>query len=274
LLALRLAVIALMIIALARPQRGESLKDESTHGVDIVLTLDISTSMKAMDFKPKHRLHVAKQVIEDFVLGRSEDRIGLVVFASKSFTQCPLTLDYGIMVQFLKQVTFNMVEDGTAIGTAILTAGNRLRDSKAKSKVIILLTDGENNAGEVSPITAARAVKSLGIKIYTIGVGKSGEQPIEFDDPFFGRRIVTIPTKIDERSLKKIAELTGANYYRAQNPKALKEIYAKIDALEKTEIETITFNRYHELFAGLLLAAMFLLIIEVVLTNTRFMKIP
>ncbi|MFC1586285.1 VWA domain-containing protein [Fibrobacterota bacterium] len=274
LLGLRLLVIALLIIALARPQKGESIEEVSTHGVDIVLALDISTSMSTLDFKPKHRLHVAKSVIESFVLGRSTDRIGLVVFASKSFTQCPLTLDYGILVQFLRSVTFNMVEDGTAIGTALLNASNRLRDSKAESKIVILLTDGENNAGEVSPLTAAKAAKALGIKIYTIGVGKSGNQPIEIDDPLFGKRIVTVPTKIDEKTLKKISDMTNAHYYRAQDPEALKQIYEKIDELEKTEIETSKFTRYRELFAGLLVLALLLLFIEVVLTNTRFMKIP
>ncbi|MBF0432134.1 MAG: VWA domain-containing protein [Fibrobacteria bacterium] len=274
LLFLRLAAISIMIIALARPQKGEALHEVSTHGVDIVLALDISTSMKTMDFKPKNRLHVAKSVIESFVLGRKTDRVGLVVFAAKSFTQCPLTLDYGILVQFLKQVDFNMVEDGTAIGTAILNSVNRLRDSKAESKIIVLLTDGENNAGEVDPITAAKAAEAMGIKIYTIGVGKSGQQPLEVEDPFFGKRIVTVETKIDEKTLKQIASLTDANYYRAQNPKALKDIYAKIDALEKSQIETHHFTRYHELFTLFLIIALIILFIEITLANTRFMKIP
>ncbi len=274
LLLLRLIAIALFIIALARPQKGESIEEITTHGVDIILALDISTSMKTMDFKPKHRLHVAKNVIEEFVLGRKTDRIGLVVFAAKSFTQCPLTLDYGILVQFLKRVDFNMVQDGTAIGTAILNSLNRLRDSKARSKIIILLTDGENNSGEVDPITAAKAAKALGIKIYTIGVGKSGDQPMEIDDPLFGKRIISVPTKIDEKSLKQIAASTGAGYFRAQNPKALKTIYEKIDALEKTEIESSSFTRYYELFSNIVFLALALLVMEIILANTRFMKIP
>jgi Ca-activated chloride channel family protein len=219
-------------------------------------------------------LHAAKGVIEEFVLGRKADRIGLVIFAAKSFTQCPLTLDYGILVQFLRRVDFNMVEDGTAIGTALLTSANRLRESKAKSKVIILLTDGENNAGEVDPITAAKAVKALGLKVYTIGVGKKGEQPMEIDDPFFGKRIVSVPTKIDEKTLKKIANITGGQYFRAQDPKTLQAIYEKIDAMEKTEIKTSSYTRYHEKFIPLLLAALILLGIEIILINTRFMKIP
>jgi Ca-activated chloride channel family protein len=274
LLVLRLLTISIMIIALARPQKGTSWDKTFTEGVDIILTLDISTSMSAMDFKPLHRLNVAKSVIEEFIRGRSTDMIGLVVFAAKSFTQCPLTVDYGILIQFLQHVDFHMVEDGTAIGTAILNSTNRLRESKAESKLIILLTDGENNAGEVDPITAAKAAKALGIKIYTVGVGKSGDQPRQIDDPIFGKRIVTVPTKIDEKTLKKIAKLTGANYYRAQNPRALQKIYKEIDALEKTEIETKSFTRYHEMFAGLLIAALLFLFAEIVLTNTRFMKIP
>jgi Ca-activated chloride channel family protein len=259
LLVLRLLTISIMIIALARPQKGTSWDKTFTEGVDIILTLDISTSMSAMDFKPLHRLNVAKSVIEEFIRGRSTDMIGLVVFAAKSFTQCPLTVDYGILIQFLQHVDFHMVEDGTAIGTAILNSTNRLRESKAESKLIILLTDG---------------AKALGIKIYTVGVGKSGDQPRQIDDPIFGKRIVTVPTKIDEKTLKKIAKLTGANYYRAQNPRALQKIYKEIDALEKTEIETKSFTRYHEMFAGLLIAALLFLFAEIVLTNTRFMKIP
>ncbi len=271
---LRICALSLFIVALARPQRGESREETSTHGVDIVLALDISSSMKTMDFKPKNRLHVAKTVVENFVLGRNSDRVGLVVFAGKSFTQCPLTLDYGILVQFLKRVDFDMVEDGTAIGTALLNSANRLRDSNAKSKVVILLTDGENTAGEVDPVTAAKAVAALGIKVYSIGVGKEGEQPMEVEDPFFGKRIVNVPTKIDEKTLKKIAETTNGQYFRAQNPKALEEIYATIDEMEKTEIETTSYTRYHELFSKLLLLALALLFIEIFLSNTRFMKIP
>lgn len=271
---LRYLFLAALIVALARPQIGETLEEVSSEGVDIILTLDISTSMKTMDFKPKNRLVVAKKVIEDFVVGRKSDRIGLVVFAAKSFTQCPLTLDYGILVQFLRRVDFGMVDDGTAIGTAILTGTNRLKNSKAKSKVMILLTDGENNAGEVDPITAAQAAKAMGIKMYTIGIGKSGEQPIEIEDEFFGKRIVSVETKIDEKLLKEMAKITGGQYYRAQNPKALQEIYQTIDKLEKTEIQTQQFTRYTEYFTYVLLIGLGLLFIEVFLSHTRFMKIP
>lgn len=274
LLALRLLAIALMCIALARPQYGEAIEDVTTNGIDIMLALDISGSMRTMDFKPQNRLVVAKQVIESFVLGRAHDRIGLVVFSGKSFTQCPLTLDYGILVQFLRKVDFGMVEDGTAIGTALLNATNRLRISGAKSKVIILLTDGANNSGEVDPVTAAKAAKALGIKIYAIGVGKEGEQPMEIDNPLFGKQIVSVKTDVDMPMLESIANLTGGKWYRAQDAKSLQDIYADIDKLEKTEIKTTSYYRYHELFRNLLIIALLILLLETALANTRFMKIP
>ncbi len=274
LLVLRLCAIALLSIALARPQWGESIEDISTNGVDIMLALDISSSMRTMDFKPNNRLFVAKQVIEDFVLGRKHDRIGLVVFSGKSFTQCPLTLDYGILTQFLQRTDFGMVEDGTAIGTAILNGVNRLRNSDAKSKIIILLTDGSNNSGEVDPITAAKAAQALGIKIYTIGVGKDGDQPLEIDDPIFGKRIVSVRTDVDVNILKQIAESTHAKFYRAQDAEALVDIYQNIDKLEKTEIKTTSYYRYHELFYNIAIASLILILLEIVLANTRFMKIP
>jgi Ca-activated chloride channel homolog len=274
LLILRLSAIALLCVAMARPQYGESIEDVTTNGVDIMLVMDISSSMKIMDFRPKNRMFVAKKTVEDFILGRKHDRIGLVVFSGQSFTQCPLTLDYGILIQFLRRTDFGMVEDGTAIGTGLLNGTNRLRASQAKSKVIILLTDGENNAGEVDPITAAKAAQALGIKVYTIGVGKEGEQPMEIEDPLFGKRIVSVPTRIDEPMLRTIASLTGGKYYRAQDAKALQEIYTSIDKLEKSEIKTVSYYRYHELFRNLLLIALVLLLLEIALANTRFMKIP
>lgn len=274
LLVLRLLTLSLLCVALARPQYGEAIEDVTTQGVDIMLVLDISSSMKTMDFRPQNRLFVAKKTIESFILGRNHDRIGLVVFSGQSFTQCPLTLDYGILIQFLRRTDFGLVEDGTAIGTAILNATNRLRASNAKSRVMVLLTDGANNAGEVDPVTAAKAAKALGIKVYTIGVGKEGDQPMEVEDPLFGKRIVSVPTKIDEPMMRAIANMTGAKYFRAQNPKGLDEIYKNIDKLEKTEIKSTSYYRYHELFRNLLLAALAFLLLEIALANTRFMKIP
>jgi Ca-activated chloride channel family protein len=274
LLILRLLSIALLCVAMARPQYGEAIEDVTTNGIDIMLALDISGSMKTMDFKPQNRLVVAKKVIENFILGRQHDRIGLVVFSGKSFTQSPLTLDYGIVVEFLRRVDFGMVEDGTAIGTALLNATNRLRTSGAKSKIIVLLTDGANNAGEVDPVTAAKAAKALGIKIYTIGVGKDGDQPMEIEDPLFGKRIVSVKTDVDVPMLQSIADLTGGKFYRAQDAQALEDIYSTIDKLEKTEIKTTSYYKYHELFRNLLIAALLILLVEIVLANTRFMKIP
>lgn len=274
LLVLRLLAISLMCIAMARPQYGESIEDVTTNGIDIVLALDISGSMRTMDFKPQNRLFVAKKVMENFITGRAHDRIGLVIFAGRSFTQCPLTLDYGILVSFLRKIDFGMVEDGTAIGTGLMNACNRLRQSGAKSKVVILTTDGANNSGEVDPLTAAKAAKALGIKVYTIGVGKEGEQPIEIDDPLFGKRIITQKSDVDMPTLKAISDVTGGKCFRAQDSKALQDIYDQIDKLERTEIKTTSYYRYHELFRDLLLAALLALILEIGLANTRFMKIP
>ncbi len=269
----RLLAIALLIIALARPQQGETLEEVTTQGVDISLVLDVSSSMKTMDLRP-NRLISAKKVIENFIAGRKHDRIGLVVFAGHSYTQCPLTLDYSVLIQLLRRVDFGHVEDGTAIGTAILNGVNRLRSSTAKSKVIVLLTDGQNNAGEVDPVTASRAAQALGIKVYTIGVGKDGDQPIEVDDPVFGKRIVAMHSDVDMPMLQQIATLTGGKCYRAQDSKALQDIYETIDKLEKTEIKTNSYSRYRELFMPLAFVALLFLMLESILAQTRFRKAP
>lgn len=274
LFALRLMALTLAIIALARPQSGHTLQEVITEGVDIVLTLDISSSMLAEDFKPKNRLEAAKEVAANFVRGRTNDRIGLVVFSGKSFTQCPLTLDYGILLNFMKDLKVGLIEDGTAIGLAIATATNRLKNSEAKSKVIILLTDGRNNRGEIDPVTAAKVAKALGVRIYTVGVGTRGEALYPVDDPFFGKRYVKMPVDIDEDVLKQVADLTGGCYFRATDRDGLEQIFKEIDQLEKTKIEVKEYTRYSELFIGWLWAALGVLVIEVVLANTRFRKIP
>ncbi|HAO99483.1 MAG TPA: aerotolerance regulator BatA [Fibrobacteres bacterium] len=230
--------------------------------------------MRTLDFKPKNRLVAAKKVIEDFIMGRKHDRIGLVVFAGHSYTQCPLTLDYNVLAELLRKVDFGHVEDGTAIGTGLLNGINRLRGSTAKSKVVVLLTDGQNNAGEVDPVTAARAAQALGIKVYTIGMGKDGDQPIEIDDPVFGKRIVSVRTDVDMSMLRQIAQITGGKSYRAQDTHALEEIYGEIDKLEKSEIKTTSYYRYHELFMTLAYAALLLILAEAILANTRFRKVP
>lgn len=272
---LKMAAITLFIIALARPQKGQRSEELLTKGVDIILCLDTSTSMKAEDFKPLNRLDAAKEAARDFIKGRKYDRIGIVVFSEMAFTQSPLTLDYGAVLDFLEQVSIGMTQtDGTAIGTAITTSTNRLRKSKAKSKVIILLTDGRNNAGDVDPITAAKAAEALGIKIYTIGAGKIGAAPYPIDDPLFGRRYVLVKEDLDENTLKRIAARTDGLYFRATNSKMLKTIYKKIDQLEKTEIKVKEYTDYHEAYGFFMLIGFIIFMSSIVLQHTYFRGIP
>ncbi len=273
-LALRLLALTALVVALARPQASQSFEETDTLGLDIALVLDVSSSMRTMDFQPRNRLFVAKQVLEKFVLGRKHDRISLVVFAGRSYTQCPPTLDYDVLVGLLRQVDFGRVQDGTAIGTGLLNAANRLRGFGSKGKVMILLTDGVNNSGEVSPVTAARAASALGIKVYTIGVGKDGEQPLEVDDPVYGRQVVMVKTEIDEPMLREIAQITGGKYYRAQNSEALDAIYHEIDGLEKVEIKTSRYTQYREIFPSIAAMGVILLLIAIILAHTRFRRAP
>ena len=271
---LRAVAIIFLALALARPQAGRKGQEISSEGVDIILVLDISGSMRAEDFKPQNRLYVAKQVIKDFIKGRHSDRMGLVVFSRQSFTQCPLTLDYGVLLNFLDKVDFGMTEDGTAIGLSIANAVNRLKESDAKSKVIILLSDGRNNAGEIDPLTAAQVAKTMNVKIYTIGAGKPGNAPYPIDDPIFGRRYVYIENEIDEPTLKQIAQITGGEYFRAKDEKALAQIYEQISEMEKTKIKVKEYLQYNELFSRFAVVGLFFLVIEIILANTRYRKIP
>ena len=270
----RCIVIALLIVAFARPQSGRTEQEVITEGIDIILAMDISSGMLAEDFKPKNRVQAAKDVAVNFINGRKNDRIGLVVFAAKSFTQCPLTIDYGILINFLKEIEIGMIEDGTAIGMGLANCVNRFRHSKAKSKVVILLTDGRNNRGELDPITAARLADALDVRVYTIGVGKHGDALYPVDDPFFGKRYVRMPVQIDEDVLRQIADITGGKYFRATDVNSLKNIYDEIDELEKTKIEVKEYTRYKELFVNFLLLAFGVLVLEIVLANTKFRKIP
>jgi Ca-activated chloride channel family protein len=274
LVALRLLAVALFIVAFARPRSGTEYVEVTSEGVDIILAVDISSSMQAEDFKPNNRLYVAKEEMKKFVNRRINDRIGLVVFARYSFTQCPLTTDYSVLLNFIDMVDFGLVEDGTAIGMALANSINRLRDSDAKSKVIILLTDGDNNAGEIDPLTAANLAATFDIKIYTIGAGKPGNAMYPYNDPIFGKRYVYQPTKIDEKTLKAIAEKTGGQYFRARSEKELDEIYKEIDQLEKTKVKTSSHIQYTELFHYFALAGLILLVLEVVLGSTVFRKLP
>jgi Ca-activated chloride channel family protein len=244
----------------------------STEGIDIVLLLDVSGSMVAEDFTP-NRIGAAKQVAEDFIDGRQNDRIGLVIFSGVSFTQCPLTTDYGVLKNLLHQVKNGMVVDGTAIGMAIANGVNRLKDSKAKSKVMILLTDGVNNRGEIDPITAAKIAATYGVRIYTVGVGAQGEAPYPVQTPF-GIRRQLIPVDLDEKGLSTIAEMTGGKYFRATDNDKLKAIYKEIDKLERTKIEVTAYKRYTELFNTWLMLGFACVLLEIGVASTVLRKIP
>jgi Ca-activated chloride channel family protein len=271
---LRVLAVALLIVAFARPRAGTEVKEVTSEGIDIMMALDVSSSMQAEDFKPNNRLYVAKEEIKKFVNKRLNDRIGLVVFARYSFTQCPLTVDYGVLLNFVDQVNFGVIEDGTAIGMAIANGVNRLRESKAKSKIIILLTDGDNNAGEIDPLTAANLAAAFDIKIYTIGAGKPGNAMYPYDDPIFGKRYVYRPTRIDEKTLKEIAARTKGKYFRARSGEELEEIYSLIDNMEKTKVKVSAHVQYRELFTYFVYAGLLLLVVEMILGNTYFKKLP
>ncbi|MDR4505254.1 MAG: VWA domain-containing protein [Candidatus Scalindua sp.] len=278
LIALRILIIILLIFALARPQSGKAHSKAKTEGIDIVLALDVSGSMLAEDFivneKRHNRLHVAKEVVRDFIKWRENDRLGMVVFAGQAYTQCPLTLDYDILLQFLDKVNIGMVEDGTAIGSAIGVCVNRLKSSQAKSKVIILLTDGRNNSGEIDPLTAAELAKAFDITIYTVGAGTKGLAPYPTKGAFGFTVYQSIQIDIDDEGLTEIADITGGKYFRATDTESLKEVYRQIDSLERTEMEIARYTEYNELFDYLLLPALGIFIFEIVLANTRFRKIP
>ncbi|MCK5086087.1 MAG: VWA domain-containing protein, partial [Melioribacteraceae bacterium] len=243
---LRAAALTLFIVALARPQSFSTGENVYTEGIDVAILLDISGSMLAEDFEP-NRLDAAKDVIDEFIGGRTSDKIGLVVFASQSFTQCPLTIDYYVLRNLLSEIKSGMIEDGTAIGLAIANGVNRLKDSEAKSRIIILLTDGVNNSGEIDPITAAQIAEKFGIRIYTVGVGTKGQAPYPFQTPF-GIRYQMVPVEIDEAVLQQVADITGGNYFRATNNEKLIEIYKKIDEMEKTRVEITSYRNASESF--------------------------
>lgn len=275
---LRVIALTFILLALARPQSPIEETVVTTEGIDIVLAIDVSTSMLAEDFellgRRQNRLEVVKEVVKEFIEGRESDRIGIVVFAARPYTVCPLTLDYDWLLQNLERVKIGMVEDGTAIGSGISAALNRLKDTQAKGKVVILLTDGRNNAGKISPMTAAEAAKSLDVKIYTIGAGTKGTAPYPFKDVF--GNIVYKPVKIDidDETLTKIAAVTGAKYFRAEDTRSLRKIYNEIDKLEKTPTEEKGYMEYKELFYLFLIPGLALLLLEIFLRNTIFRKIP
>lgn len=276
-LLLRAAALFLMIVALARPQSGRTSTEVLTEGIDILLTLDTSGSMEALDFEIEgrriNRLAVVKNVVAKFIQGREHDRMGMVVFAGNAYTQCPLTLDREVLLTLLDRVEIGPAGDGTAIGSALATAVKRLKDSNAKSKVVILLTDGRNNTGKIDPETAAKLAKSYNIKVYCIGAGTKGPAPFLVDS-FFGKRYVYQDVDIDEETLKMIAETTGGKYFRATDTKGLKAIYDKIDTMEKTKVEVKKYSEYTEEFSWFLVPGLFFLGLEVILGNTLWRRIP
>jgi len=270
---MRVLALAAFIVAFARPQTGVTGEDVFTEGIDIVLALDISSSMLAEDLEP-NRIEAAKAVAANFVRGRRNDRVGLVVFAGEAFTQAPLTLDYDVIATLLGELQVGMIEDGTAIGMGLATAVKRLEESEAESKVVVLLTDGRNNRGEIDPSTAAQMAQALGVRVYTIGAGTRGTARIPVDDPVFGRRYVPMRVELDDEVLEETARLTGGRYFRATDTESLQNIYAEIDELERTEIEVEQFTRYGELFHIPLGVGLGLVVLELALGGTVLRKIP
>ncbi len=270
--AMRLLAFSLLVVALARPQTSSEGENITTEGIDIVLVTDVSGSMLAEDFRP-NRIEAAKEVAVEFVESRPDDRIGFVVFAGESFTQCPLTLDHDVLRTLIAGVKPGLIEDGTAIGMGLATAVSRLKDSKGISRVIVLLTDGVNNQGSIDPMTAAGIASTFGIRVYTVGVGTRGTAPYPVQTPL-GTQYRNVPVEIDEELLKNIADQTGGRYFRATDNNRLKGIYEEIDRLEKSKIEVTQFRRHKEDFYTAGFAGGILLLVEVLLSLTLFRKIP
>lgn len=269
---LRLAALVMIILVLARPQSTNSWQNSEIEGIDIMLTIDISTSMLAEDLKP-NRLEAAKDVAAEFINGRPTDNIGITLFAGETFTQCPLTTDHAVLLNFVHNIQTGIIEDGTAVGMGIANAVTRLKDSKAKSKVIILLTDGTNNKGDISPLTAAEIAKSFGIRIYTIGVGTNGTAPYPYPTAM-GVKYTTIPVEIDEKALTQIADITDGDYFRATSNSKLKEVYQEIDKLEKTKLSVKEYSKRQEEYRLYALIAFLCVLAEVLLRNSILKKIP
>lgn len=274
LIILRLATLSCLILVLMRPQSRSSYKDVKTEGIDIVMALDISTSMLAKDFKP-NRLEAAEELATDFIDSRPNDRIGLVIFAGESFTQCPLTSDHDVIKNLFSGIKLGMLADGTAIGNGLATSVTRIKDSKAKSKVVILLTDGVNNQGSVAPLTAAEIAKAFGIRVYTIGLGTTGKALSfagVYPDGSYAYEYADVV--IDEKTMTEIADMTGGKYFRATGNEKLKDIYKEIDRMEKTIFEEKNFTNKSEHFLPFAITAAILLLIEFILKNTILKSIP
>lgn len=269
---LRLVSIALIIIVIARPQSVSSWEESESQGIDIVMALDVSGSMLAQDLQPD-RLQAAKKVAAEFITDRTNDNIGLVIFAGESFTQCPLTTDHKVLLNLLNEINFGLIEDGTAIGLGLATSVNRLKESESESKVVILLTDGTNNSGQIAPITAADLARSYGIRVYTVGVGTKGMAPTPVNTPY-GIRMQNMPVDIDEKTLTEIAAMTGGQYFRAQDTEGLREVYEEIDEMEKYLISVQNVTRRQELFLPFALVALGLMLLELLLRRTWLRSIP
>lgn len=269
---LRMIILALLIITIARPQAIDSWEKSETQGIDIMLALDISGSMLAQDLQP-NRLEAVKKVAAEFITDRKNDNIGLVIFAGETFTQCPMTTDHKVLLNLLNEVDFGMIEDGTAIGLGLANSVNRLKDSESKSKIVILLTDGSNNRGQIAPMTAADLAKSYGIRVYTIGAGTKGTAPTPVQTPF-GIRMQNMPVDIDEDILTDVANLTGGKYFRAVDNESLREIYHEIDQLEKYLVSVQNVSRKQELFLPFAILALALTLVELVLRRTWLRGIP
>ena len=274
---LRICAFVMIVLVLARPQTTDNWQNTEIEGIDIMLAMDISTSMLAEDLKP-NRLEAAKQVAAEFINGRPNDNIGLTIFAGEAFTQCPLTVDHGVLLNLFHSVSCDMIyrgmiEDGTAIGMGLANAVTRLKDSKAKSKVVILLTDGVNNRGELSPLTAAEIAKQFGIRVYTIGVGTNGTAPYPMQT-YAGVQYIQTPVEIDEQTLTQIAAETNGNYFRATSNSKLKEVYQEIDKLEKTKLNVKEFSKREEEYEIFALVAFLCILLELILRNTVLKKIP
>lgn len=270
---LRLSALAVLIVALARPVEAHSSSESSTEGIDIVLAMDISGSMLAKDFEPD-RITASKHLASEFAAERIGDRISVVAFAGEAFTQCPLTSDKASVGTMLSRLRSGVVDDGTAIGNGLATAINRLRESGAKSKVVVLLTDGVNNRGQISPIMAAEIARDMGIKVYTIGVGTKGQAPMPAVDMFGNQTYVMADVEIDEELLRKIANTTGGEYFRAVDNEALKQIYSQIDEMEKSEVQITHYTSYEELYLGWLLLGLLLLVAEFIVERIVLNRIP
>ncbi len=274
---LRIITFVMIVLVLARPQTTDNWQNSEIEGIDIMMAVDVSTSMLAEDLKP-NRLEAAKQVASEFINGRPNDNIGLTIFAGEAFTQCPLTVDHGVLLNLFQSIKGDiaqrgLIEDGTAIGMGLANAISRLKDSKAKSKVVILLTDGSNNRGDISPLTAAEIAKQFGIRVYTIGVGTNGTAPYPMPT-YAGVQYVNVPVEIDEQTLTQIAGATEGDYFRATSNSKLKSVYKEIDKLEKTKLNVKEFSKREEAFAPFAIVALACILLELLLRSTILKKIP